>query len=434
MIKINTKLVLFNVLPYEYKYLEEYLEKMALKGWKLKSMTGGFLKFKKVEPREIKYSVDIMDKISFLDGKNSDVALDYREYCSVSGWNFVCERDKIQVYCSESEIESVPIHTDEREKFDCIFKASLKHIFLNLFTVMMIIFMQYNVIVGSMDASFLASNLQLASMVIVTVFGIHELIGLINFSIWIINGKISLKKEEEVSYDYFTVIKIRSVIRNIMLTGSISMMLLMIIDEQIYAFKFLIGILLTVGAIYLSMNFVSKSRYKQKRKINVISFVVITIIGLMITNVLIFSAVFLREDVNYNEENKGEYTLTLKGFNDEAKYDETPYIIEDSSFLAYSLFYSDLGEKIDLLYYLFESEYEWVINYNFNKQIRWYNKNDIKYIEKETDFPENIKVYEERDGFYYIMVSANKMIRVLNAEKLLNEDELLNTIYELIMR
>lgn len=430
MIKMNTKLVLFNSLPYEYKYLEEYLEKMALKGWKLKSMTGGFLKLKKIEPREIKYSVDIMDKISFLDGKNSDVALDYREYCSVAGWDFVCERDKIQIYCSESEIESVPIHTDEREKFNSIFKASLKYILLNLFTVMLLLFSQYNITIGSLEATFLASNIQLCSIVLVSVFAIHEFIGLINFISWIIKGKISLKKEEEVSYEYSTGIKIQRAIRNIMLTMAISMILVMVMDGEIYALKFLMGILLTVVAIYLSMNFVSKSRYKKKRTINIISFVVITIIGLMITNVLIFSSVFSMESGIYNEENKGEYTLTLKDFNDKAKNDETPYISEDSSLLAHSLFYSDLGEKIDLMYYLFESEYEWAINYNFNKQIRWYNKNDIKYTEKETDFPENIKVYEERDGFYYIMMSANKMIRVLNAENTLNEDELLNTVYE----
>ncbi|MBC5630468.1 hypothetical protein H8S20_16535 [Clostridium sp. NSJ-6] len=36
----NTKKVLFKIIPYEYRRLELYLEKMALKGWKFEYIEG----------------------------------------------------------------------------------------------------------------------------------------------------------------------------------------------------------------------------------------------------------------------------------------------------------------------------------------------------------------------------------------------------------
>ncbi|MGL4773539.1 MAG: DUF2812 domain-containing protein, partial [Clostridium sp.] len=50
---MKTKITLFRFMPYEYKALEEYLEEQALKGWKLKSISGAFLTFEKIVPESI---------------------------------------------------------------------------------------------------------------------------------------------------------------------------------------------------------------------------------------------------------------------------------------------------------------------------------------------------------------------------------------------
>jgi len=94
----DTKRKLFNFLPYECRAAEEYLELMAERGWLLQSINGAILKFKKIEPKKIKYSVDVLNKISIFDPKDSDVALEYREYCKAAGWNYVCQKGKIQIF------------------------------------------------------------------------------------------------------------------------------------------------------------------------------------------------------------------------------------------------------------------------------------------------------------------------------------------------
>lgn len=81
-------------MPYEYKSLEEYLEKMALKGWILENMMGLFLKFKRSKPKSLKYSVDIVDSVSFFDGENSDSLLEYRSIVKKLDGNLFAEEKK----------------------------------------------------------------------------------------------------------------------------------------------------------------------------------------------------------------------------------------------------------------------------------------------------------------------------------------------------
>ena len=94
----DKKTTLFIYSPYECSAVEEYLEIMAEKGWMIESLRKPFFKFKRIEPRRLKSSVDIFEGISAIDPRNSEKALDYREYCEAAGWEYVCQQDKIQVF------------------------------------------------------------------------------------------------------------------------------------------------------------------------------------------------------------------------------------------------------------------------------------------------------------------------------------------------
>lgn len=426
----NIKFVLFNFLPYEYKALEQYLEDMSLNGWKLYGMAGMILKFKRIEPKRINYSVDIMDKVSFFDGRNSEKTLEYREYCKKAGWEFVCEREKIQVYCSENEIDSIPIHTDENEKFDCIFKASLKYVLLNLITCIMILYIQYSVTIGGHDARFLASDLNLCALAIAIIFSIHWSIGLINFIIWIVKSKKSLKIGEAVSYNYFKGIKIKRIIYKLMLFPVILMLLSMVTTGEKLGFKILILNLFMMGLIGIVMKFVSKTKYKDKdkRMINIISYVVIIMISITMMNGLIFSEVLLGN--KKNDIKSDEYILELKDFNEEAIDEDSLYTNNDNGILASRVYYSNEGENVNLSYELFESKYEWAVKYAFNTKISFLEEINVKYNEKETDFPNNIKVYINENIGEYFIVSPNKFIEIIDYNDSLDESELLNKVYE----
>ncbi len=119
----NYKISFNNFSPFECAAAEEYFESMSEKGWKVKSISDLFVIFEKMKPEKLNYSVDVFSGISIFDRKDSNAALEYREYCQSAGWDFICQRGSIQVFCSKSNYKTIPIHTDKTEKFKSIFKA-----------------------------------------------------------------------------------------------------------------------------------------------------------------------------------------------------------------------------------------------------------------------------------------------------------------------
>ena len=211
----NSKYTFFDFLPYEYKALEKYLDKMALKGWKLKSMQGKLFRFIKMEPKKIKHFVYIGESTSSFDDNNSDVALEYRECCEDTRWKFICEYKKIQVFYTEEYIEYIDINTDERKKFNNISKLSIQDILITIFTVSTLLFSQYSVTLGGDNAIFLTDDAQLLLLFSLSVLAINEIIGLINYLIWKIRGERALKNNEKVQYQYNLSINFRRILGKI---------------------------------------------------------------------------------------------------------------------------------------------------------------------------------------------------------------------------
>lgn len=130
----NRKKVLFKIVPYEYRSLELYLEKMALKGWKFEDIQGEFLSFVKIDPTQIRYWVDINDtnKIRNIEDtiKNGGT--------NKLGWNLIYRYNEIDIYSREDGVEEVHEKINQKEKFKDIAKLSLKNISMTLITVFLL--------------------------------------------------------------------------------------------------------------------------------------------------------------------------------------------------------------------------------------------------------------------------------------------------------
>lgn len=423
---MKTKWILFKFLPFEYEALEKYLEDMALKGWMLEKINGGYIKFKKMEPKKIKYSIDVLNKVSFFDGKNSDNALEYREYCVAAGWQFVCEWEKFQVFSCAQDIEKVPIHTDEKEKFKSILKASLYYISASLIMVICFGIMAYIATIGSFNANFLASNTSLMMLIMQLSFISIELMGVISFVLWIAKGTISLKKGDEVSYNHFKFIKIKRVINNLIFFIAIFILLCLLFEGQTSVLGIVGSILIMIGIFILLMKYVSKTNYKatKKRTINIGIYILMTISTLVIMNLFIFRGISFYE----NSDDKIDFKLTLEDFGDTTK--DEGYTSVDESIIARTIEYQPDGEKYNLGYELFESEYEWANKYQFNKMIKANKEMEIEYIEKDTNLPSNIKVLRNENGHIYLMASPDKVVEFFDWDEVLDEEVVINTVYE----
>ena len=215
MIIKDTKITYFIYSTYECAAIEEYLEQMAEKGWLLQWIKGPLFKFKRIVPQKIKYSVDILNKISIFDHKDSEVALEYREYCKIAGWTYICQTGKIQIFYAEDNNKIIPIHTDDDEKFKVVFKSSLYEIISQLFIVIILIFNLYSQFFWSNTDFLLSSNFSIFLVAVMFSLVFINLIKSISFFLWVIKARRKLKENKFMPYNNYKQIKFKNILINI---------------------------------------------------------------------------------------------------------------------------------------------------------------------------------------------------------------------------
>ena len=117
------KLALFQ--PYECRAMKEYLEDMALKGWRLTSFSRLFLYFEQMKPQALYYSVEIFSKASIRDSVPASHTSEYFDYCRAAGWEYVHNSGQFVVFVSASG-NTTPIETDEDIRQKTITRAVIK--------------------------------------------------------------------------------------------------------------------------------------------------------------------------------------------------------------------------------------------------------------------------------------------------------------------
>lgn len=168
-----------------------------------------------------------------------------------------------------------------------------------------------------------------------------------------------------------------------------------------------------------------------KKKLTRSSIFILIIAIVFIVNNFIITNIF--KNKNNGVKNR-EYSLSIKDFNDEVYNEEDIYIDEDSSFLSHKIFYTANGKNMRLSYELFESNYKWMVNWNFNKMMDWFEKKEISYREIETSLPKNIKVYTNENEKNFILLSANKIIEIIGIDEVENKEEVISIVFNRVFK
>lgn len=107
---------------YENDSFKDYLEDMALKGWRLKSVGSIFLRFESCMPHRIRYCVEVMDKPSAYASNQSEKLKMYREFCRDAGWDYAGTTGYLHVFYTE-DTDAIAVETDLRERYERICQA-----------------------------------------------------------------------------------------------------------------------------------------------------------------------------------------------------------------------------------------------------------------------------------------------------------------------
>ncbi|HEY8909578.1 MAG TPA: DUF2812 domain-containing protein [Desulfosporosinus sp.] len=429
----DNKILFFNFLPYECVAAEEYLELMAEEGWLLQSIKGLILVFKKIEPQKIKYSVDVLPKVSFFDHKDSDVALEYREYCRAAGWNYICQKGKIQIFYAEYGKETISIHTDENEKFKSVFKASLYYIGSQFLITLLFIFnLKLQLFSGATD---LALGTNLGILVVVAGFSLIFInsIEIISFFLWVIKASSKLKENEFMPYNNYKQLRIKYILKNTY--GLIILLLLLkfsVFDKQgsnSSNISMLMIMCIPIIILIWVQTFINKKRYSRKinMTINVGSTLVSIFLVVMLTGGLAFKSITTIEQSKVPTEN---VSLTLMDFGYKENAEKRPYITIDKSILAERIFYSYSNGDNDISYTILESQYPWVIKFDENRLLSRLNGygGDLKQV--DSNLPSDIKVYSDSKKRTFVLISEDRVVDIIKDFNGISDDEFLNKVYK----
>ena len=111
--------------PFDTTGIQAFLEKQARAGWMLEKAGGLIWHFRRIEPRNIHFSVVFFPKASGFDPAPSEAQQSFYDFCEHTGWKLVSSDGKRQIFCNE-DANPTPIETDAALEVDTIHRAAKK--------------------------------------------------------------------------------------------------------------------------------------------------------------------------------------------------------------------------------------------------------------------------------------------------------------------
>lgn len=426
MIMKNIKITYFIYLPYECTAVEEYLQLMAEKGWLLQSVKGPLFKFTKTKPRKIKYSVDVLDKVSIYDHKDTDIALEYREYCQAAGWAYVCQTGKIQIFYTEEDSKTISIHTDEMEKFKAVFNASLYNVISLFFITIMLIFSIYNDLFRLSTEFLLSSNYMIISTLVIFFFIFINVIQLISFSLWVIKARLKLKENKFMPYNTYKQLSIKNIFIKFYSLFIITFLIFGNTVNEESNILLLLSVFIPTMILICVQIFINRKRYSKNT--NMVITITSSLVSLFLVLALVIcTAIWSINVIHQNEEPKENDSLTLTDFGHKVNNDKSPHIDFNKSVLANATRYS-YGSYLS--YSVLQSKYPGVIKFHENRLLSRLISYGIDLRYENTNLPSNIRVYSDSKKRSYILVSEDKVVDITKDFSDISDDDFLNTVYK----
>ena len=101
---------------YDRTGIAAHLTDMAAKGWMLEKLGAWSWRYRRTEPKKLRFAVTYFPAASQFDPGPSEGLETYRDYCAAAGWVLASDTAQVQIFCTEDE-NAVPIETDPAAEY-----------------------------------------------------------------------------------------------------------------------------------------------------------------------------------------------------------------------------------------------------------------------------------------------------------------------------
>ena len=122
---------------YDHTGISSHLEKMAAKGWMLEKIVNTGWVYRRIEPKNVRFSVSYYPKASEFDPEPSEEQKMFHDFCAYTGWQLACTSAQLQIFYNEQE-NPTPIETEPELELQAI-HASAKKSFIPSCIMMLVV-------------------------------------------------------------------------------------------------------------------------------------------------------------------------------------------------------------------------------------------------------------------------------------------------------
>lgn len=316
----RTKFIFWGFFSLDYKAMGSYLQEMARKGWMLEKVGRMTAKFIAIEPKDIKFCVDIFKFGGPLTPENTREARSYQKKCEDLGWTFITSKDYLQFFYADEDSDPMPIHTNEVEEQKNMKSTLMKY---ELLGIGIVLFSLYIIISRSFPLSHtnLLTSMGLYATFVFPILAVFMSFLLLYNLIWMFRLNTNIKKEIPMKKPTLKSAKKRALISNVLTLAMIlTFMIVTIMDVFLTSNKVILGLIPTVvgiGSGLIMRYFIKK---KAKDKGDSILYIVVGMIA-VILGVNIIGAFYIKNTTNNTVAKvpipEGYSVVTLKDIREE---------------------------------------------------------------------------------------------------------------------
>ena len=177
---------------YDHTGLERHLEKMAANGWMLESVGTYALRYRRCEPKKLRFAVVYYPKTdSFCPDEPNHENLTFWDYCADAGWQIVTQRGDTHIFYNE-DLDAVPIETEAVVQVETMERAKKGYVLSNTITVACMLPTMLYLQVSQLrrdPVAFLADGYDLTMMLMIFVMILLFGVELLGYRLWLRKAK-----------------------------------------------------------------------------------------------------------------------------------------------------------------------------------------------------------------------------------------------------